>query len=107
MATLYIYFNALLYFLISGNQCFSIPLQTPPPLFALKIGYSYVIEVADSEYQLLLHHKFLVSAIFAFYHLLKYAQGRPGRRAHVHLGHNCFIQIVFQKYLEFLRLLGS
>ena len=25
-------------------------LYNPPPLFDLKIGYSYVIEVADSEY---------------------------------------------------------
>ena len=65
-----------------------IPLQPPPPLFDLKIGYSYVIEVADSEYQLIFHRRPLVSEIFAFYHLLKYARGRPGRRGHVHLGHN-------------------
>ena len=28
-----------------------------PPLFRLKLVYSYVVEVADSEYQLLFHRK--------------------------------------------------
>ena len=60
-------------------------LQTPPPLFDLKIVYSYVIEVPDSESDLGLHGKALVSEIFAFYHLLKIALRRPGCRAHVHL----------------------
>ena len=41
---------------------------TPPPLFDLKIVYSYVIEVADSESYLGLHGRALVSEIFAFYH---------------------------------------
>ena len=84
----------------------------PPPLFDIKIGYSYVIEVADSEYQLLLHHKPLVSEIFAFYHLLKYARGRSGRRGHVHIGHNFSIQIFFQNFfltfftfIRFMRVL--
>ena len=37
------------------------------PAFSTKLVYSYVIEVADSEYQLLLlHHKPLVSEIFIF-----------------------------------------
>ena len=76
-------------------------LYNPPPLFDLKIGYSYVIEVADSEYQLLFCRRPLVSEIFAFYHLLKYARGRPGRRGHVHLGHNFSIQNFFQKFLTF------
>ena len=74
--------------------------KPPPPLFDLKIGYSYVIEVADSEYQLLFRRRPLVSEIFAFYHL-KYARGRPGRRGHVHLGHNFSIQNIFQKFLTF------
>ena len=39
--------------------------------------YSYVIEIADSEYQLRLHDKALVSEILAFYHLLENARGRP------------------------------
>ena len=66
--------------------------------------YSYVIEVAD----LGLHGKPLVSEIFAFYHLLEYARGRPGRRAHVHLGHNFSIQIFNSKIFNiFLGLLGS
>ena len=38
----------------------------PPPLFRLKLVYSYVIEVADSEYQLLFSHKLLVSEILLF-----------------------------------------
>ena len=46
-------------------------LKTPvliytPPLFRLKLVYSYVIEVADSEYQLLFRRRPLVSAIFIF-----------------------------------------
>ena len=40
-----------------------------PPLFDIKIVYSYVIEVADSESVLGLHGKALVSEILAFYHL--------------------------------------
>ena len=75
----------------------------PPPLFRLKLVYSYVIEVADSEYQLHFNHKPLVSKIFAFYHLLKYARGRPGRRGHVHLGHNFFIQIFL--FIMFMRVM--
>ena len=38
----------------------------PPPLFDLKIVYSYVIEVADSESDLGLHDKPLVSEILIF-----------------------------------------
>ena len=68
-----------------------------PPLFDLNIVYSYVIEVADSESDLGLHGRALVSEIFVFYHLLEYAQGRPGRRGHVHLGHNFSIQNYFFK----------
>ena len=86
-------------------------LYTPPPLFDLKIGYSYVIEVADSEYQLLFRRRPLVSEIFAFYHLLKYTRGGPGRRGHVHLGHNFSIQNCFSKifncflFIMFMRVL--
>ena len=50
--------------------------------------YFYVIEVADSESDLGLFSTALVSEIFAFYHLLEYARGRPGRRGHVHIGQN-------------------
>ena len=73
----------------------------PPPLFDLKLVYSYVVEVADSESDLGLHGNPLVFEIFAFYHLLEYARGRPGRRGYVHLGHNFFIQI----FLTFFCLL--
>ena len=61
-----------------------------PPLFDLKIVYSNVIEVAESD--LGLHGKALVSEIFAFYHLLENELGRPKRRNHVHLGQffSCF-----------------
>ena len=38
----------------------------PPPLFNLKIVYSYVIEVADSESELGLHGKALVLKIMVF-----------------------------------------
>ena len=55
----------------------------PPPLFDLKIVYSYVIEVADSESDLGLHGRSLISKIFAFYHL-----GRSGRHGRVHLGNS-------------------
>ena len=65
-------------------------LQNLPPLFDLKIAYSYVIRRADSEYNLGLHGTTLVSEIFAFYHLLENALGRPGCRGHVHLGQNLF-----------------
>ena len=68
-------------------------LLNTPPLFDLKIVYSYVIEVADSESDLGLHAKALVSEIFSFYHLLECARGRPGRRGHVHLCQKNFIQI--------------
>ena len=73
----------------------------PPPLFGLKIVYSYVIDVADSESVLGLHGRALVSEIFAFYHLLEYARNRPGRRGHVHLGHNFSIQNLFFKKFNF------
>ena len=43
---------------------------------------SYVIEVADSESDLGLFSTALVSEIFALYHLLEYARGRPGYRGH-------------------------
>ena len=43
----------------------------------------------------------LVSEIFAFYYLLEYARGRPGRRGHVHLGRNFFIQIFFQNFFVY------
>ena len=63
--------------------------------------YSYVIEVADSESDLGLHGKALVSEIFAFYNLLEYARGRPGRRGHVH-GH---VHDVGQKNFIFFRVI--
>ena len=50
--------------------------------------YSYVIEVADSESNFGWFSTALDWEIFAFYNLLKYAQGRPGRREHVHLSQN-------------------
>ena len=78
----------------------------PPPLFRLKLDYSYVIEVADSESDLGLHGKALVSKIVAFYHL-EYARGRPGRCGHVHLGHNISIQIVlaFFRFIRFMMVM--
>ena len=57
----------------------------PPPLFQLKLVYSYVIEVAYFESDLGLQGKALVSEILLFYHLLKCARGRSGHRGHVHL----------------------
>ena len=78
---------------------------TTPPLFDLKLVYSYLIEVADSESDLGLHGKPLVSEIFTFYHLLEYARSRPGRRGHVHLGHNFSVQIFFQNVLTFFRFI--
>ena len=48
-------------------------LQNLPLLFDLKIVYSYVIEVADFESDLILHGRSLISEMF--YHL-KNAQGR-------------------------------
>ena len=70
--------------------------------------YSYVIEVADSESDLCLFSTALVSKIFAFYHLLEYARGRPGRRGHVHLGQNFFFFFFFcGKVLRSLRVLYS
>ena len=65
----------------------------------------YVIEVADSQSDLGLHGKALVSEILAFYHLLKYARGRPGRRGHVHLGQNCFDVFKSYEFLEFIKVL--
>ena len=86
---------------------FSALVYNPPPLCDLKIVYSYVIEVADSESVLGLHGRALVSEIFAFYHLLEYARGRPGRRGHVHLGHNFSIQnfLTFFTFIMFMRVL--
>ena len=58
--------------------------------------YFYVIEGADSESDLGLFSTALVSEIFAFYHLLEYARGRPGRRGDVHLGQNVlmFLRVI-------------
>ena len=72
-------------------------LSQNPPLFQLKLVYSYVIEVADSESDLGLYRTALVSEIFAFYHL-ENARGRPGRRGHVHLDQN------FLMFLRFIRV---
>ena len=41
-------------------------LETPPPLFDVKLVYSYVIEFADSESDFGLHGKALVSEILLF-----------------------------------------
>ena len=71
----------------------------PPLLFDLKLAYSYVIEVADSESDLGLFSTALVSEIFAFSHLLEYARGRPGRRGHVHLGQN------FSNFLTIMKVM--
>ena len=101
------HFEQIIYIYIYLYEYFGTPLQPPPPLFDLKIVYSYVIEVADSESDLGLHGRALVSEIFAFYHLLKYARDRPGRRGHVHLGHNFSIQNFFQKFFTFFCLLCS
>ena len=61
-------------------------LQTPPPpLFDLKIVYSYVIRRADSESDFGLFSTTLVSEISAFYHLLGIALRRPRCRGRVHL----------------------
>ena len=69
-------------------------LENPPALFDLKLMHSYVIELTDSESDLVCFFSTaLVSEIFAFYHLLEYARSRPGRRGHVHLGHYFSIQI--------------
>ena len=76
----------------------------PPPAFRTKLMYSYVIEVADSESDLGFFSTALVSEIFAFYHL-EYARGRPGRRGHVHIGHNFSIQIFFSKFFNNFRFI--
>ena len=47
----------------------SVLVNTPPPLFDLKVVYSYVIQVADSESDLGLHGKALVSEILIFLQL--------------------------------------
>ena len=54
-----------------------------PRPFDLNLVYSYVIKVADSEYQLRLHSNILVSKIFAFYQLQEIALCLPGRRDYV------------------------
>ena len=58
--------------------------------------YSYVIEVADTESDLGLHDKSLISEMFVFYYFLENAQGWPGRRGYVNLG---------QYFLMFFRVL--
>ena len=69
--------------------------------------YSYVIEVADSESDLGLFSTALISEIFAFYHLLEYARGRPKRRGHVHLGQNILFKFVLtiMKVMRVMRVL--
>ena len=57
----------------------------PPPLFDLKIVYSYVIEVANSEYDFVLSDRGLNLEILVFYHLQENTLCRPGRHAYVHL----------------------
>ena len=52
--------------------------------------YFYVSEVADCETDLGLFSTALVPDILLFYHLLDYAQGRPGRRGHLHIGQNFY-----------------
>ena len=81
----------------------SLPPYTPTgtgynlPFFDVKIVYSYVIEIANSESDGL-HGKDLVSEILAIYLLLENARGRPGRRGHVHLGQNF---LIFWSYKRF------
>ena len=70
---------------LSLNKKKSTTLQKNPPLFKLKLMYSYVIEVADSESDLVLYGTNLISEIFALLPPSKNALGRPGRRGHVHL----------------------
>ena len=81
----------------------------PLPAFRPKIVYSYVIEVADSESDLGLCNRCLVSEIFAFYHLQENALRRPGRRGHVHLVPNnaCLILLICNSAppMDFLRCL--
>ena len=64
------------------------------PRFRPKNNVFYVFEVADSESNLSLHGKALVSEILAFNHLLKYPRGQLGHRGHVHLGQNFFFMIL-------------
>ena len=45
-------------------------LQNRPLIFQLKLVYSFVIKVADSESDLDSHSTAIVSKIFAFYNLL-------------------------------------
>ena len=54
-------------------------------LFDLKIVYSYVIEIPDSESEFGFYNKGLVSEIIAFYHFQNNALSRPGRRCYVPL----------------------
>ena len=49
--------------------------EPPSPAFRPKISVFLRNEIADSEFDLGLHGKPLVSEIFAFYHLLEYARG--------------------------------
>ena len=84
------------YFVRSEN--IGTPLHPIPHAFRPKNRLFIRIEVADSEYQLLFRRRPLISEIFAFYYFLKYARGRPGRRGHVHLGHNFSIQNIFQRF---------
>ena len=60
-----------------------------------KIQFINKIEVTYSESDLGLHGKAFVSEIFAFYHLLKYARGRPGRRGYVNLCHKFVVFWLF------------
>ena len=48
------------------SRIFGAGRENRPPLFDLKIVYSYVIEVADSESDLGLHGRALVSEIMVF-----------------------------------------
>ena len=77
----------------------------PPHAFRPKIVCSYVIEVADFKSVLGLFSTALVSEILAFYHLLKNAQGRPGRRGHVHLSQKNFSKflLTIMKVMRVLR----
>ena len=64
--------------------------------------YVYVIEVADSEFDLVFFQYCFSFGIFAFYHILEYARRRLGRRGHVHLGYNFYYSNFFSNFFLFI-----
>ena len=75
----------------------------PPPLFDLKLVYSYVIEIADSESKFDMHGKALVSEILLFIRIkVTYISSN---KINMYLQLNDFFALLFEEIAKCMSLL--